>query len=78
VPIDPDRHRIREGAHLHERRPEIVVPGFEVVTGDATLSLGEVEPHTPVVCPVRLVAKNTGATPIVVPIFSMIAGEGIG
>ena len=46
VTVDPDLHRVREvGAHLHERRPEIVVPDVEVVAGHPPLGHREGEPH---------------------------------
>jgi hypothetical protein len=46
VPIDPDLDRIREvGAHLDERRTEVVVPEVEVEAGDSPVGLGEGEPH---------------------------------
>src|SRR6185295_17575712 len=47
VPIDPDLHRVREiGTDFHKRRPEVIVPEIEVVTGDPPLGLGEREPHS--------------------------------
>ena len=45
VAVDPDLHRIREvGAHLDERRSEIVVPEVKVITGDPPVGFGEREP----------------------------------
>ena len=67
VPVDPDLHRVREiGTYLHKRRPKVIVPEVEVVTGNSPLGFGEREPHRRT--GTLLVAKNTGANSCATPI----------